>query len=65
LRNAANAASNTGKNNEERRILMLHYLWLTILTRYPTAHEIDMAKVPVYQDLIWTLFNTKEFLCRH
>jgi hypothetical protein len=65
LRNAANAASNTGKNNEERRILMLHYLWLTILTRYPTAHEIDMAKAPVYQDLIWTLFNTKEFLCRH
>jgi hypothetical protein len=80
LRNAANAASNTGKTREERQILMLHYLWLTILTRYPTDHEIDMAKAlfgqklfsqikkndtVVYQDLIWTLFNTKEFLCRH
>ncbi|MDR2757388.1 MAG: DUF1553 domain-containing protein [Planctomycetaceae bacterium] len=80
LRNAANAASNAGKNSEERRILMLHYLWLTILTRYPTSHEINMAKAlfdqklfsqikkndtVIYQDLIWTLFNTKEFLCKH
>jgi hypothetical protein len=80
LRNAANAASGAGKNGEERRILMLHYLWLTILTRYPTTHEIEMAKAlfdqklfsqikkndtVIYQDLIWTLFNTKEFLCRH
>lgn len=80
LRNAANAAANIGKKTEERRILMLHYLWLTILTRYPTDHEIEMAKAlfeqklfsqikknetMIYQDLIWTLFNTKEFLCRH
>jgi hypothetical protein len=80
LRNAANAAASTGKNPEERRILMFHYLWLTILTRYPTDREIEKAKTlfdpkqssqikrsetVIYQDLIWTLFNTKEFLCRH
>jgi hypothetical protein len=80
LRNAANAAASAGKTGDERRVLMLNYLWLTILSRYPTAYEIDMAKAlfdqklfgkikkndtVVYQDLIWTLFNTKEFLCRH
>ena len=80
LRNAANAAAGAGKNGDERRTLMLNYLWLTIVSRYPTEYEISMAKAlfdnklfaqikknetVVYQDLIWTLFNSKEFLCRH
>ena len=59
---------------------MFNYLWLTILSRYPTAREVDMAKAlfdqklfaeikksetVAYQDLVWTLMNTREFLCRH
>ena len=80
LRNAANAAAGAGKSNDERRTLLLNYLWLTIVSRYPTEYELLMAKAlfdnklfaeikknetVVYQDLIWTLFNSKEFLSRH
>jgi hypothetical protein len=57
------------------RRLIIHSIFLTILSRYPTAGELTVAEryfdteeLTVKQaavDLVWALTNTKEFLCRH
>lgn len=74
LRNTANAAAASGKP-EERRKLFLNCIWLTILSRYPTEEETELAtsllnnknrnETLTFQDIIWALVNSKEFLCRH
>lgn len=50
-------------------------IWLTFLSRYPTENEYRIASAELgqrnkpagqrIQDLIWGLFNTAEFLCKH
>ena len=50
-------------------------LWLTLLSRYPTEEELQVVmdnfrqsgrqNPGKMQDLIWSLLNTKEFLCKH
>ena len=54
---------------------MLDELWLTFLSRYPTETErrivADELREPdkqgrqKLQDVIWSLLNTTEFLCKH
>jgi len=65
---------NAGRSLQDRR-RVLDEIWLTILSRYPTAIELQRFSTAVresgrpqnemLQDLVWTLVNTKEFLCRH
>lgn len=50
-------------------------IWLTFLSRYPTEDEYRIAAGELrqedkpgsqrIQDLIWSLLNSKEFLCKH
>lgn len=74
LQNAANAFVASEKP-AERRSRMLDYVWLTILSRYPIKEE-KLAALALYnekernhralfQDIVWSLINSKEFLCRH
>jgi len=54
---------------------MVDEIWLTFLSRYPTEHEYRMItgtlqqqtrpRLQRVQDLIWSLLNTAEFLCKH
>lgn len=53
---------------------MVEELYLTILSRYPTADEREAAENhcrsggtgrPAEVDIAWALMNTAEFLCRH
>jgi hypothetical protein len=54
---------------------MLDEIWLRLLARYPTASELRIAAEELQkqeksggqkvQDIVWTLLNTKEFLCKH
>ena len=54
---------------------MVDEIWLTFLSRYPTEHEYQIITVTLQQpnrpgvqrvqDLIWSLLNTAEFLCKH
>lgn len=54
---------------------MIDEIWLTFLSRYPTEAERQIAIEELRrtdkpnhqkaQDLIWSLLNTKEFLCKH
>ncbi len=53
----------------------IRLLWLSILSRYPTASELQSVKafyrskanreIEATQDLVWALISTKEFSCRH
>ncbi len=53
----------------------LEEMYLTILSRYPTAQEKETARIYVRQsklgrrdvaiDLVWALLNTKEFIYKH
>ncbi|MDD3585836.1 MAG: DUF1553 domain-containing protein [Thermoguttaceae bacterium] len=52
----------------------LRFLWLSIISRPPSQQELDYAvallksgknKNQVAEDLVWSLLNSKEFLCRH
>jgi len=52
----------------------LNLIWLTLLSRLPTAGEIAAInqygqtkknRAEVLQDIIWALINTGEFSCRH
>jgi hypothetical protein len=70
---------NTRKNidNAGRNRLMeiLDDVWLTILSRYPSSVEREFLKAEFltqgvnreqkFQDVIWSLINSKEFLCKH
>ncbi|MDR2705916.1 MAG: DUF1553 domain-containing protein [Planctomycetaceae bacterium] len=65
---------NIGRKPDEIR-KMLDEIWLRILSRYPTASELRIAAEELrqqeksggqkIQDIVWTLLNTKEFLCKH
>lgn len=65
---------NLGKRPTER-VKNLETLWLEILSRYPSAEELQAVKlifeehenepVQVMQDLIWSLLNSKEFVSAH
>lgn len=69
-----NLLKQTGRRdrNHEKTIRMLY---LTILSRFPSAAEIDAIRAHARKnklsrhnmafDLTWALMNTKEFLCRH
>ncbi len=81
IRNAANSAANVenaeaAKRKEpfNRRRFVLDYLWLSFLSRRTTQTEADAIEImfqqkrnetDVYNDLIWTLINMKEFSCKH
>ena len=61
--------------DKENRETSLQYIWLNVLSRYPTADELREAsqvlganKTPAQanlQDLVWMLTNTSEFSLRH
>ena len=61
--------------DSRNRDLSLQYLWLEVLSRYPTEAELRKADELFgrqtdstqarTQDLIWMLINTKEFSSRH
>ncbi|MDR1963444.1 MAG: DUF1549 and DUF1553 domain-containing protein [Planctomycetaceae bacterium] len=65
---------NVDRKPEEIR-KMLDEIWLRFLSRYPTASELQIVVEELrqqekyggqkVQDIVWTLLNTKEFLCRH
>jgi Protein of unknown function (DUF1549)/Protein of unknown function (DUF1553) len=59
---------------DERDATVLQELFLTTLTRLPTAHERDGALATIHQapsraegfgDLLWALLNSREFLFSH
>ncbi|RLD12337.1 MAG: hypothetical protein DRI44_00980 [Chlamydiae bacterium] len=60
------------KGNENK---IIQELYLNILSRYPTEEEIKTvdkyfmsekeSKKNAIMDVVWALFNTKEFLCKH
>jgi hypothetical protein len=60
---------------QDRTRKFIEYLWVYLLAREPSEIELrnveELLKVKgrnetvVFQDLIWTLVNSKEFLCRH
>lgn len=62
---------NRGNNPEEK----IRRIYLNILSRYPTKEEIQTIKdyineedetpIKAMADVIWSLINSKEFLCRH
>ncbi|MCL2745162.1 MAG: DUF1553 domain-containing protein [Planctomycetaceae bacterium] len=74
IRQEAQAAIGEVPANERTR-KFIEYLWLYLLAREPAEIEFlnveKLLKVPgrneqlVFQDVIWTLVNSKEFLCRH
>ncbi len=74
LRNAANAVASARKG-ENRHKVIAEYLFLALWSRYPTDEEAEMIREQfsvkganetiVFQDILWTMFNSKEFLCRH
>lgn len=53
----------------------IRLLWLSILSRYPTASELQTVQefyqskpnreIEATQDLVWALISIKEFSCRH
>ena len=55
--------------------VLIKNIYLTILSRYPTKSESDIAekyfqsgemtRKAAIEDLAWVLINTKEFLYRH
>jgi len=55
--------------------MLVNIIYLNILSRYPTAGELESAKKyfqtkgvnkkQAMNDLVWALINTKEFLYRH
>ena len=81
LRTTANNAANVVRAEAEKRKepfnhrrFILNYLWLSFLSRNITQQEADTVEVmfqqkrndaDVYNDLIWTLINMKEFSCKH
>ncbi len=73
---AARLAADAARSHEEK----IGDLYLAALSRYPKADELDLAlehirsrkpdgdKDPVrmaYEDIVWALINTKEFLFNH
>ena len=62
-----------GRNKNINKTIQV--LYLNILSRYPTEEEIriireyfeleKMLKKNAMMDIVWALFNTKEFLCKH
>jgi hypothetical protein len=68
-RYAADYKIYNAKGNRPREIM--EEVWLTILSRYPTSAELNVIKSELqkpnvkFQDIIWALVNSKEFLCRH
>ena len=67
---------NAGQNAGQGQLNALggQFLWLSILSRYPTegekaTFERELAqsknRFKTLEDVIWTLINSKEFLCRH
>ena len=81
IRGAAGSAANAAKADADKRKepfnyrrFVLDYLWLSFLSRTTTQQEYDLIETmfqqkrnetDVYNDLIWTLINTKEFSCKH
>jgi hypothetical protein len=65
---------NAGRKTEDIQ-KMLDDIWLRILSRYPTASELRIVVEELrqqekpggqkVQDIVWSLLNTKEFLCKH
>ncbi|MGL4594037.1 MAG: DUF1553 domain-containing protein [Thermoguttaceae bacterium] len=58
----------------DEKIRIMNDIWLTFLSRFPTDYEMqqirdsfDQSKssTQLLQDLIWSLLNSKEFLCQH
>ena len=68
---AAKLASDTGRTDEQK----LEELYLTSFSRRPTDNEIAIATAYIakkkdkrreaYEDIVWALINTKEFLFNH
>jgi len=81
IRGAAGNAANTAKAEADKRKepfnyrrFVLDYLWMSFLSRRTTQQEADAIEkmfqqkrneTDVYNDLIWTLINMKEFSCKH
>ncbi len=72
--NIENAEAAKRKEKFDRRRFIFEYLWLSFLSRKPTQLESDAAEKmfqqkrndnDVWNDLVWTLVNTKEFSCKH
>jgi hypothetical protein len=63
------------KTTKGNRHMLIKMIYLNILSRYPTAEELESAKKyfqtkginkrQAMNDLVWALINTKEFLYRH
>lgn len=74
LRSAANAEA-AARKGEQRHKVIGEYLYLTLWSRYPTEEEAEKVReqyavkgrneTAAFQDLLWTMLNSKEFLCRH
>ncbi|MDO5581248.1 MAG: DUF1553 domain-containing protein [Planctomycetia bacterium] len=63
-----------GRNENRGNGIHPSVLWLSILSRFPTKEEKELfdedfkktgSKMPMLEDYIWTLINSKEFLCQH
>ena len=63
------------RNKRGKQVELLRTIYLSILSRFPSDYELDVAN-NYYQtkglnrnqatyDLVWALINTKEFLYRH
>ena len=81
IRTAANNAANAAKAEADKRKepfnyrrFVLDYLWVSFLSRKTTQQEADAIEkmfqqkrneTDVYNDLVWTLINMKEFSCKH
>ncbi|MHC4126686.1 MAG: DUF1553 domain-containing protein [Planctomycetota bacterium] len=74
IENGANLRRLLQASGGDRRVL-IHSIFLTILSRYPTITEFTVAEShfdtdgltwrQAAVDLVWALINSKEFLCRH
>lgn len=61
--------------NRRNRRAQIETLYLNVLSRHPTRDEFvaakryfkdsDLNQRQAFEDLLWALINTKEFLCRH
>ena len=68
-----NMTRQIGRNSNHKEIV--DEIWLTFLSRYPTENEYRIVAAELrqqskpatqrLQDLIWSVLNTAEFLCKH
>ncbi len=66
---------NNGQKRKGNKNGVIKELYLNILSRYPTDEETKIigkyfvsekgSKKNAMMDIVWALFNTKEFLCKH